>query len=740
VTAAFKAAGAGTITITSGGACTPALPAGTVAGDVLIAHVFYGGSTAAPATPSGWSLLDGPDDLSTPATNGRVWVFGKKAVGGDADPAFGTQAVTTPRRARVYSFNGALDDTIANIVGGYDYGTGTTTPVADTGVTTGADAEDYLAVNLIAGSDDTLAPADFSGETGGNWATPGGATPYTTTTGTPDTWMNLQVAVVAPSTTINGGTGASTANDPWGVNGFYIRSAPPPPGPQLDGSIVEAEANASAATTAARDIPNNRSVWIFVTHNCSTANATDSAVTDNSASITPVLVAKRNTQAGTTAEIWRGYNSSGSTVSGYTVTATGTAFGGASVTRTHIVVVVLSGEEETFGGDSDVASSASGLPSITLTTTRDDSWCWSVKSDWSAGAVGTPGTSQTIVHSYTSADYTSDVWNRTDRVTSGNNVTLNETAPSAQNYNQAAVEIRLAAGGGQTVNAAQVVETETAQAVTLRKTEIAAQVTETETAQPITVRRIETAAQVTETETAQAVTLRETVALGQPVETETAQAITVTVGGGQTIPVTQVVETETAQAVTLRKAETAAQVIEIETARAVTLRKTETAGQVVETETAQPVTLRKTETAGQTVETESSRPVTLRKTIALGQALEAELAQPFTIAGPQTVPFGQTLETESARPVTLRLTRVLGQPAETETARAVVTVRVVSLGQIVEAETAVALGVVGGAPVFTVGAAETSVTPLGAGTVTVSVQGRASAVPVGSGVPSVSGG
>jgi hypothetical protein len=106
---------------------------------------------------------------------------------------------------------------------------------------------------------------------------------------------------------------------------------------------------------------------------------------------------------------------------------------------------VFSGEEETFGGDSDVASSASGLPSITLTTTRDDSWCWSVKSDWSAGGVGTPGTSQSLVHNYSSAEYDSDVWNRTDRVTSGNNVTLNETAPSAQNFNQVAVEIRLAA-------------------------------------------------------------------------------------------------------------------------------------------------------------------------------------------------------------------------------------------------------------------------------------------------------
>jgi len=245
--------------------------------------------------------------------------------------------------------------------------------------------------------------------------------------------------VAVADTTVTQGTSGEGVGITLAVTAYVV----PPAGPQLDGSVVEAEANAANATTGARDVATGRSVWIFVTHNNSSAATLTSAVTDNSASITPTLVARRNTQQGTVAEIWRGYNSSGSTVSGYTVTATGNNGGSGTLTRTHIVLAVFSGEEETFAGDSDVASSASGLPSITLTTTRDDSWCWSVKSDWSAGGVGTPGTSQSLVHNYSSIEYDSDVWNRTDRVTSGNNVTLNETAPSAQNFNQVAVEIRL---------------------------------------------------------------------------------------------------------------------------------------------------------------------------------------------------------------------------------------------------------------------------------------------------------
>jgi hypothetical protein len=192
---------------------------------VLIAHVFYGGDTATPSTPTNWTLLDGPRSLNTPATNGRTWVYGKVAVGSDADPAFGTQAVTTPRRARVYSFSGALSDTISNIVGGFGFdGPASSATINDVGVTTGADAQDYLAVNLIAVTDDN-AVASFTGETGGDWTE--AVAEFTGTTGTPDTCMQVQTAVVAPSTTINGGSQTMAASDPWGVTGFYIRSKPP---------------------------------------------------------------------------------------------------------------------------------------------------------------------------------------------------------------------------------------------------------------------------------------------------------------------------------------------------------------------------------------------------------------------------------------------------------------------------------------------------------------------------------
>jgi hypothetical protein len=234
---AFRAAGAGVLTATSGAACTPAIPAGGSAGELLIAHVFYGGSTAAPSTPAGWTLLDGPQSLNTPGTNGRTWVFGKVAAGGDANPAFGTQAVTTPRRARVYAFVNPRSDSIANIVGGFGFdGPASSSTVSDVGVTTPED--NCVAVNLIAISDDNTI-GSFTGESGGNWGE--AVAEFTGTTGTPDTCMQIQTAYMATAGTINGGTVTQSAADPWGNTGFYIRGVASATGFTLDaqpGSFV----------------------------------------------------------------------------------------------------------------------------------------------------------------------------------------------------------------------------------------------------------------------------------------------------------------------------------------------------------------------------------------------------------------------------------------------------------------------------------------------------------------------
>ena len=215
----FKGAGAGVLTATSSAAVTPGYDATPVAKDLLLAHVFYGGNTTAPSTPTNWTLLSGPHDLGTPATNGRVWLYGKIATGGDASPAFGTQAVTTPRRARVYRWDTVRDDTIANVVGGIAFETNNLATFPDVGVTTTED--NSYAVNLVAQPEDIPALGAFTGETGGDWTEL--VAEFTGTTGTPDTSMQIQGAPMPTAGTIDGGTFASGSAFNRGIIGFYIR-------------------------------------------------------------------------------------------------------------------------------------------------------------------------------------------------------------------------------------------------------------------------------------------------------------------------------------------------------------------------------------------------------------------------------------------------------------------------------------------------------------------------------------
>lgn len=350
MTAAFGTAGAGQLTATSGAALTPALPASVTAGDLLIAHVFYGGSTTAPDTPADWTLLDGPRSLSTPATNGRVWTYGKVAVGSDAAPAFGTQAVTTPRRGRVYRFTGVLSDTVSNIVGAFNFETGTSAAVSDVGVATGADAFDYLACQLVAIAENPTI-GDFTGETGGNWTE--AVAEYTGTTGTPDTLLQLQTSVVSPSTTINGGTVTPSTTNPWGVVGFYIRSAPPPTEPPW------ASGAASAVTTAFTPPDNSLLVAICAIGNGAAVTATG-AVTDSLGG-SWTLLARGQTGTMGNAEVFCRDISTGQSM---TVTYDSTA------ADMGVKVRALSGFAATASQPGAVATTAAGTTAeLALTTT-----------------------------------------------------------------------------------------------------------------------------------------------------------------------------------------------------------------------------------------------------------------------------------------------------------------------------------------------------------------------------------
>lgn len=205
------------------------------AGDVLIAHIFWEGTTTAPSTPLGWTLLDGPRVIET--TIARHWVFGKIADGTEDGTSITfalAPAVTTQRGARIYSFSGRVGGTITDLVVGFAATSHATDPQMPTVTTTVAGS---LAVALVAQNDNNTIDS-ATGESGGDWVE---AVAEFSANLTPGLLLQIQTAAMASVGTISGGT-FNTANDPVGVIGFEIRPSLP--------AVTGTGAPASQAATA----------------------------------------------------------------------------------------------------------------------------------------------------------------------------------------------------------------------------------------------------------------------------------------------------------------------------------------------------------------------------------------------------------------------------------------------------------------------------------------------------------
>lgn len=146
---------------------------------------------------------------------------------------------------------------------------------------------------------------------------------------------------------------------------------------------------------------------------------------------------RTNTEAGT-AEIWDAV--APNPVTNLTVTATRSngSYGGS------IDVVAFSGADTNVAGAVGSASGAVSAPSISLTTTRSGSWVWAVGNDWDNAIGRTVPSAQTLFDQYL-APVGDTYW--VQSLTSpgtgpaGSTVTLNDTAPTSDRWDFAAIEI-----------------------------------------------------------------------------------------------------------------------------------------------------------------------------------------------------------------------------------------------------------------------------------------------------------
>ena len=95
-------------------------------------------------------------------------------------------------------------------------------------------------------------------------------------------------------------------------------------------------------------------------------------------------------------------------------------------------------------GAVNIRSAASGAPSVSLVTTSDGSLVYGVGNDFDQAIARTVGTGQTKIHEFL-APSGDTMWvqaRSTPAGVAGTTVTLNDTAPTADQWNFAIVEIK----------------------------------------------------------------------------------------------------------------------------------------------------------------------------------------------------------------------------------------------------------------------------------------------------------
>jgi Domain of unknown function (DUF4082)/Fibronectin type III domain len=165
------------------------------------------------------------------------------------------------------------------------------------------------------------------------------------------------------------------------------------------------------------------------------AGAGRQSVTVSGAGLAWTLVERANSRSGDT-EIWTATASKA--LANVAVTST-PAVGGYDQSLT-----VVSIERSSGIGAAVAGGAASGAPSVQLTTSGERSLVYAVGNDWDTATPRTLGPGQVVLHQYLDTKSADTYWSQyTAQATgpAGSVVTLNDTAPTADQWNMAAVEI-----------------------------------------------------------------------------------------------------------------------------------------------------------------------------------------------------------------------------------------------------------------------------------------------------------
>lgn len=243
---------------------------------------------------------------------------------------------------------------------------------------------------------------------------------------TPLTYNSGYIGSVVSATDLAGNAFAGPAN-------WLFSTGPPPAANVTADKTTFRDGKSSVTTPAFTTSAASEVVLAFVAGDGPTAGGQTATVTGGG--LTWTLVRRANTQAGTS-EIWK------ATTTTVLTNATVTAKLNKTGYDLSLTVVTFSGASGT--GASAGSSRATGAPSVSVTTTAAGSRVYGVGNDWDSATARTVGSGQTMVHQWVDSPVGDTFWTQCANAATaaaGTVVTLNDTAPTADRSNFAAVEI-----------------------------------------------------------------------------------------------------------------------------------------------------------------------------------------------------------------------------------------------------------------------------------------------------------
>ena len=211
-------------------------------------------------------------------------------------------------------------------------------------------------------------------------------------------------------------------------------------GLQLDQKVTKKQTTAASSITAPTfsTTTGNQLFLAFIAVDGPAGTGTQTISSVTGGGLTWTLRKRANAPGSGSSEIWQAIATTAKSNVSVKATMAKTGYAG------QLTVATFTGANLSQNGAVAGASATNGAASVSLTTTRQNSWVWGVGNDWDRAAARTLGANQTMIDETVNAGIGDTQWvQRQNNFTpaAGTTVAIDTTAPTNDRWNLVAIEI-----------------------------------------------------------------------------------------------------------------------------------------------------------------------------------------------------------------------------------------------------------------------------------------------------------